>query len=190
MILPPAYISYTNTMKDVIDKFDSTGAWNLPVIDNAKYIGIVSKSKLFLLIVIFCLKFRMNNVSLPNIFKSNSKEMKIAVPTRNNIVDDHFGHCEYYTIFTINGKEIKSSQVIESPEGCGCKSNIAGILHNDGVSVMLAGNMGAGAQGKLNAHGINVVRGCSGDVNELVKDYLDEKISDSGESCEHHSHHH
>ena len=28
--------------------------------------------------------------------------MKVAIPTRNNVVDDHFGHCEYYTIFTIS----------------------------------------------------------------------------------------
>ncbi len=47
MILPPSYISYKDSMKDVIDKFETTGAWNLPVIDNAKYIGMVSKSKLF-----------------------------------------------------------------------------------------------------------------------------------------------
>lgn len=47
MILPPAYISMTDSMKDVINKFENTGAWNLPVIENAKYIGMVSKSKLF-----------------------------------------------------------------------------------------------------------------------------------------------
>ncbi len=47
MILPPAYIGYKDTMKEVIEKFETTRAWNLPVIDNARYIGMVSKSKLF-----------------------------------------------------------------------------------------------------------------------------------------------
>lgn len=47
MILPPAYISYNDSMKEVIYKFETTEAWNLPVIDNAKYMGMVSKSKLF-----------------------------------------------------------------------------------------------------------------------------------------------
>lgn len=47
MILPPAYIGYQDTMKDVISKFEDSLAWNLPVIENAKYIGMVSKSKLF-----------------------------------------------------------------------------------------------------------------------------------------------
>ncbi|MGM0504173.1 MAG: chloride channel protein [Bacteroidota bacterium] len=47
MILPPEYISYKDSMKKVIEKFETTEAWNLPVIDNAKYVGMVSKSKLF-----------------------------------------------------------------------------------------------------------------------------------------------
>jgi len=29
--------------------------------------------------------------------------MKIAVPvTKNNQIDDHFGHCEFYNVFTIS----------------------------------------------------------------------------------------
>ena len=67
--------------------------------------------------------------------------MKIAIPTRANAVDDHFGHCEYYTIFTINdNKEIVAQETLEAPAGCGCKSNIAQTLSEMGVKVMLAGN--------------------------------------------------
>lgn len=47
MIVPPEYISYKDTMTDVIKRFESTGAWNLPVIENARFMGMVSKSKLF-----------------------------------------------------------------------------------------------------------------------------------------------
>ena len=56
--------------------------------------------------------------------------MKVAIPTRNNVVDDHFGHCEYYTIFTISeDKLIVCTEIQASPEGCGCKSNIASVLN-------------------------------------------------------------
>ena len=35
-------------METVMKKFDDTGAWNLPVVDNdGKYVGFVSKSKIF-----------------------------------------------------------------------------------------------------------------------------------------------
>ena len=43
----PTSISSNDHMDKVMDKFNNTGAWNLPVIDEGKYIGFVSKSKLF-----------------------------------------------------------------------------------------------------------------------------------------------
>jgi CIC family chloride channel protein len=44
---PPALIESTENMNQVMKKFQSTGAWNLPVVEEGKYIGFVSKSKLF-----------------------------------------------------------------------------------------------------------------------------------------------
>ncbi|MBR9830572.1 CBS domain-containing protein [Cryomorphaceae bacterium S-15] len=43
----PDCVSSMDTMDSVMSKFQKTGAWNLPVIDNKKYVGFVSKSKLF-----------------------------------------------------------------------------------------------------------------------------------------------
>lgn len=116
--------------------------------------------------------------------------MKIAVPTRGNVVDDHFGHCEAYTIFTVNGGSIEAVETLPSPQGCGCKSNIASVLKQKEVSVMLAGNMGAGALNVLNNHGIEVYRGCSGDVRKLVENYVSGNITDSGVGCNHDAHDH
>ena len=76
-----------------------------------------------------------------------------------------------------------------SPEGCGCKSGIAPVLMMMGVTVMLAGNMGQGAKNVLEAQRIEVVRGCSGDVEELVDAYLSGNVKDNGEACSHHDCH-
>lgn len=112
--------------------------------------------------------------------------MKIAVPTRDNRVDDHFGHCDHYTIFTIEQGAIAERTTLPSPQGCGCKSGIATTLAEMGVEVMLAGNMGDGAKCKLADSGITVKRGCSGEVESLVERYLAGEIDDSGESCSAH----
>ena len=113
---------------------------------------------------------------------------KIAVPTRDGVVDDHFGHCEGYTIFTIGDEgTIKARETLPSPSGCGCKSNIASVFQQAGVTVMLAGNMGGGALTVLSAHGITVFRGCSGRVQDVVEAYLAGTISDSGDSCHQHA---
>ncbi len=43
----PEYIFYeSDSMKQVMQKFQDSGAWNLPVISNGKYKGFISKSKL------------------------------------------------------------------------------------------------------------------------------------------------
>lgn len=68
--------------------------------------------------------------------------MKIAVPTRDGHVDDHFGHCAYYSIFDVIDGQIAGKSKLASPEVCGCKSGIAPVLRQMGVTVMLAGNMG------------------------------------------------
>ncbi|UPS92869.1 chloride channel protein [Bizionia sp. M204] len=47
MHLPPGYIDYKiDSMRMVMQKFQDTNAWNLPVIKDGKYYGFVSKSKL------------------------------------------------------------------------------------------------------------------------------------------------
>lgn len=113
--------------------------------------------------------------------------MKIALPTRDNKLDDHFGHCEYFTIFQLNEiKEITSEEKVDAPSGCGCKSDIATVLAKKGVTLMLAGNMGQGAVNVLKENNIEVVRGCSGDVKEVLESYLKGDIVDSSVGCTSH----
>lgn len=47
MVNAPAIVEKTETMEAVMHKFQTTGAWNLPVTDSGKYVGFISKSKLF-----------------------------------------------------------------------------------------------------------------------------------------------
>ena len=128
----------------------------------------------------------MNNYSN---LKPVGKSITLAIPTRGNEVDDHFGHCEYYTLASISaGKKLVGTEVLESPIGCGCKSDIATTLKNKNVTLMLAGNIGQGAIDKISAAGIQVIRGCSGPVEKLINDYLNGKIKDNGQTCAQHEH--
>lgn len=48
MTSPPARLNINDSMENVMKIFDDTKAWNLPVVDeNNKYVGFVSKSKIF-----------------------------------------------------------------------------------------------------------------------------------------------
>ena len=47
MSMPPAKVEVGENMEKVMKTFDKSGAWNLPVVENGKYVGFVSKSKIF-----------------------------------------------------------------------------------------------------------------------------------------------
>ncbi len=43
----PASVSSYEKMQSVMNKFEVTQVWNMPVIDNGKYVGFISKSRIF-----------------------------------------------------------------------------------------------------------------------------------------------
>jgi CIC family chloride channel protein len=47
MTMPEAVVQADEEMSQVMDRFQRTGAWNLPVVKEGKYRGFLSKSKLF-----------------------------------------------------------------------------------------------------------------------------------------------
>ena len=113
--------------------------------------------------------------------------MKIAVPARQGLVDAHFGHCDHFMVFGLDEeRRIIEEHRVDSPDGCGCKSNIAGVLARMGVTDMVAGSMGEGAVRVLQAHGISVVRGASGEARQAAEMFAAGKLADSGEACVEH----
>lgn len=44
---PPEILFSDENMQNAMDKFEKSGAWNLPVVDGGRYLGFVSKSRIF-----------------------------------------------------------------------------------------------------------------------------------------------
>ena len=47
MTIPPSYIDKKESIETVMEAFRTTGAWNLPVLDNGYYVGFISKARIF-----------------------------------------------------------------------------------------------------------------------------------------------
>lgn len=112
--------------------------------------------------------------------------MKIAVSTMNGVVDAHFGHCKEFLVFRVEGEKLFDEPAIPSLEGCGCKSGVASVLAQAGVTHLVAGNMGEGAVRVLGANGIAVVRGVSGPARAAAEAFAKGRLSDSGQGCSGH----
>ena len=113
--------------------------------------------------------------------------MKVAVPARDGLVDEHFGHCEEFRVFSFDEKrELVHEAQVPSAEGCGCKSGIAAVLAREGVTHLVAGNMGDGAVRVLEAEGIAVTRGARGEARSAALAFVRGELSDSGLGCRAH----
>jgi len=113
--------------------------------------------------------------------------MKIAVPSRNGLVDEHFGHCKEFLVYRYENGTLIDEATIASPQGCGCKTGISAELARAGVSHLVAGNMGEGAVRVLSSHGIKVVRGANGEARAAAQAFAQGTLKDSGTGCAEHA---
>jgi len=109
--------------------------------------------------------------------------MRIAVPSKDGVLDQHFGQAKEFLLFKVNGQDLIDEGILVAPEGRGCKSGIGSELAKRGVIHVVAGNMGEGAARVLGANAIRVVRGASGDAREAALAFVRGTIVDSGISC-------
>jgi predicted Fe-Mo cluster-binding NifX family protein len=112
--------------------------------------------------------------------------MKVAIPTVKTRVDEHFGHARTFTIFTLNdAHEVIEEETFFPPSGCGCQSTVGVTMQAKGVSTLLVGNIGQGAINKMAEHGIKVVRGCEGEILDVLGRWLSGEIKDQNSLCTH-----
>jgi predicted Fe-Mo cluster-binding NifX family protein len=118
--------------------------------------------------------------------------MKIAIPVLNdNVINGHFGKSGKFNIYSISNGEIESVKTIPSFEGSGCKSGIATILADEGVTTVIASGIGGGSINKLKASGIEIISGCKGSPRSNIEQLIKGELTDNGSSChKHHDHDH
>ncbi len=110
--------------------------------------------------------------------------MRIAIPLVQGHLCQHFGHCEQFGIFDVEGGKIISKN-FETPP-----AHEPGVLpqwlHGLGVNVIIAGGMGQRAQQLFAENEIEVVTGAqSAAAEELVCAYLQETLVTGQNICDH-----
>jgi len=109
---------------------------------------------------------------------------KIAVPTTNGKLDEHFGHCKYFTIFEINDINIVSETNIDAPPHQ--PGFLPPWLAEKGVTDVIAGGMGHRAIQIFNSHKINVFVGAPKlPARELIEGFMNNTLTFSANYCDH-----
>jgi ATP-binding protein involved in chromosome partitioning len=111
--------------------------------------------------------------------------MKIAIPTVNGEICMHFGHCEVFSIFNVDGKNNIVSKEMKTPppHEPGVLPKWLGEL---GVDSIIAGGMGMRAQELFAANNVKVVVGATGGKPEdIVKAFLENTLTTGSNICDH-----
>lgn len=128
----------------------------------------------------------MDYTSLTGNFETEDFTMKIAVTYDNGNIFQHFGKTEFFKVYEVEDNKVISSEVISS-NGTG-HGALAGLLAEQGISVLICGGIGGGAQSALAEAGIELCSGAQGDADTAVDAYLKGELVSTGVNCDHHHH--
>lgn len=118
---------------------------------------------------------------------------KIAIPSTGTVVNAHFGRSQAFTLYEIDGDKIISEQVIDTTGFEHQHEGISQLFKFKGVETVICGGIGPGAIAGLEAAGLEVLRGASGDVRQVAEAYANGTLASTDAVCDHshgHDHHH
>ncbi|WP_372713166.1 iron-sulfur cluster carrier protein MrpORP [Ilyobacter sp.] len=116
--------------------------------------------------------------------KETMNNLKIAFPTNNGeTVESHFGHCKQFAIYTMNGKEILSRELVDAPpHEPGLLPKFLGELK---VNTIITGGMGQRAIDLFTVQNIDVILGAAGNIDSNLKEYTGGELCSKGSACSH-----
>jgi Mrp family chromosome partitioning ATPase/predicted Fe-Mo cluster-binding NifX family protein len=116
--------------------------------------------------------------------KAAQADMKIAIPTANGALANHFGHCEQFAFFTVKDSKVVDREFVAPPQHE--PGVIPRWLNSHAVNVIIAGGMGSRAQGFFTEYGIKVIVGAPVDKPEsIIESYLKGTLQTGQNVCDH-----
>ena len=112
--------------------------------------------------------------------------MKVALSVKNNMITEHFGHCDYFVIYNIVDGEIKGSSILKNPPHQ--KGYLPKFLKDNEVDVVITGGIGKMAVDLLSDLGIKCYMNVSGEAQEVIKAFNTEKLEYKQEPCTENKH--
>ena len=112
--------------------------------------------------------------------------MKIAIPTADGILCQHFGHCQQFAVVDVDPetKSVNKTEMLTPP------AHEPGVLpawlSEIGCNLIITGGMGTRAQQLFSRNNIQVIVGAPGENPEqIVKAYLDGRLQTGTNICDH-----
>ncbi|HBC93507.1 MAG TPA: hypothetical protein DCZ10_11605 [Pelotomaculum sp.] len=107
--------------------------------------------------------------------------MKIAMPTRDGNINDHFTSNREFVVFDTYVGKITSKKILTN-ETLDYK-NLVNMLQAEGVEVIIAGRIGRPVVEMLFYTGLQVITGASGEVEKVANDFANGQLVTEAGHC-------
>ncbi|WP_291255882.1 MULTISPECIES: NifB/NifX family molybdenum-iron cluster-binding protein [unclassified Fusobacterium] len=113
--------------------------------------------------------------------------LRVGFPTNDEVnVEEHFGHCAKFVVFSIEDGKIVNREVLEAPEHA--PGVFPRFIADNNINVVITGGMGQRAIDLIKENGGQVILGASGNIASVLKVFLDGALYSKGSACAHHHH--
>lgn len=113
--------------------------------------------------------------------------LRVGFPTNDEVtVEEHFGHCEKFVVYSVKEGEIVKKEVLDAPEHA--PGVFPKFIAENNINVVITGGMGQRAIDLIKANGGQVILGASGEIEEVLEIYLQGSLYSKGSACAHHHH--
>lgn len=112
------------------------------------------------------------------------KMVKVAIACDKGNVSEHFGFCEEFIIYEIEGNKIKNREVLKSPGHT--PGFLPKFLKENNVDVVITKGIGPRAVELFHSLGIKVMSTVSGNEKEVIKKYIEGQLEETSEACKEH----
>ncbi len=108
----------------------------------------------------------------------------IAIPTNDNCLCQHFGHCEKFAVYKTENHTIIEEYFLDPPPHE--PGVLPGWLAARGITHIIAGGMGHRAISLFNEHNVKVFTGVEEkQARTLVEEFLDNRLITGANACDH-----
>lgn len=109
--------------------------------------------------------------------------MKIAIAVDGGQVSPHFGHCQEFRVFEVQGGDILHEYTLENP------GHVPGylpvFLAGKDIGTVIAGGIGSRAQDLFAEKDIRIISGARGRPEEVIRQYLQGTLAAGANICDH-----
>lgn len=113
--------------------------------------------------------------------------MIVAVASDGVNVSNHFGHCKYFALFTIEEDAVSHLEWMKNPE-VHVHGQLPTLLKEHGVEVIITGTIGDHATTLINQMNMRLYKGFQGSIQDAIDSWIEGTLQNEDVSCTHDHH--